>query len=159
MRLQAILLGQVDDVVVLLPSRPVRFVAAVLEVALAVDFDVFPGEFLAQELEAGVGGHLHGELALSGVHLLLQEDVHAEGADVRQVHRGVRLQLQPRPQQVGGQVGDAFHLGEELVLAGLGPQPLPRGRRRQDKKAQPAQEQQAEPENECLFKRALHCDE
>ena len=47
-------LRQVDDVVVLLPGRAVRLVAPVLEVALAVDLDVLPGELLANPPEAGL---------------------------------------------------------------------------------------------------------
>ena len=56
-------------------------VAAILEIALAVDLDVLPGEFLAQPVEAGLAGHAHDLFALRRVDLLLEKDVDTQGVD------------------------------------------------------------------------------
>ena len=45
---------QRDNMIVLVPGRTVRLVAAVLKVPFGVDFDVFPGELLAQPVETGL---------------------------------------------------------------------------------------------------------
>ncbi len=68
---EPVFLGQLDDVIVLLPGRAMRLVAAVLEIALAVDLDVLPGELLANPAEAGLADHPERPLALLWLHLLL----------------------------------------------------------------------------------------
>ena len=65
-----------------------------------MDLDVLPGELLAQPVEAGLGGQLHGLLALGRVDLLVQEDVDAEGVEVGVLDRRVGRQVQPRAQQI-----------------------------------------------------------
>ena len=61
---------------------------------------------------------LHGLLALCRLDLFVEKDVDAEGIDVRMFDRGVGRQVQPGPQQVRGEVGQALELGEELLFAG-----------------------------------------
>ena len=56
-----------------------RLVPAVLEVTLAVDLDVLPGELLADPAEARVRDHLDGLLALPKLDLLFEEHVDAKG--------------------------------------------------------------------------------
>ena len=92
-------LGETHDLVVLLPGRAVGLVAAVLEIALAVDFDVLPGELLAQPVEAGLGCQLHRLLALGGLDLLVEEDVDAERVDVGVADGGIGRQVERRPRR------------------------------------------------------------
>jgi hypothetical protein len=77
--LQVVLLGEVHNLIVFLPGRAIGIVATVLEVAFAVDFDVFPGELLPDPVKAGVGDHLHGALPLLRFDFLLQEGVYPVG--------------------------------------------------------------------------------
>ncbi len=92
--------------------------AAVLEIPLAVDLDILPGELLAQPAEAGLVGHGYGLLALGWLHLLLQEDVDAEGVDARVRHRRHVVGAQPRPHGAGRQVGQPLDLRQQRFLAG-----------------------------------------
>ena len=55
---------------------------AILEVAFAVDLDVFPGEFLAQPVIAGLCRHLDCLDALGRFCFLFQENVDAKGTDI-----------------------------------------------------------------------------
>ena len=83
-----------------------------------MDFDVLPGEFLPQPVEACLGGQAYRLLALGRLDLLVQEDVDAERVDVGVAHGGVGRKAQLWAQQVGAEVGQAFDLGEKPFFAG-----------------------------------------
>ncbi len=55
---------------------------AIFKVALAVDLDVFPREFLAQPVIARRSRHLDRPGALGRFRFLLEEDVDAKGAHI-----------------------------------------------------------------------------
>ena len=124
--------------------------APVLEITLAVNLDIFPRKLLAQPVIARVGRHLDGQLTLGGVYFLLQENIDAKWAYIGILNCGVGGQNKARANQVRGQVCQSLDLGQELLFAAVLPHPLTRPGRAQQEKSQPAQNEQADPENSGL---------
>jgi hypothetical protein len=125
---QAVALRQRDDVVVFLPCRAMREMPAVLEIPLAVDLDVGPGELLPDPTEARLGDHAHRPLPLLRLDLLLEEGVDAEGGILRVGHRHVGGQQGSRAQGVGEIMQDTPQAGEGVLLPGHRVSPIHQGR-------------------------------
>src|SRR4051812_13692752 len=107
-------LGQVDNLVIFVPRRMVRLCAAVLKVALAVDFNILPGKLLAQPVKTGLMRHFHYLSAFGRINLLLQESVGAKRVDIDMVDIRIGLQIKWRTQLGGEEVAQPFDLGEKL---------------------------------------------
>ena len=66
-----------------------RFVAAVLKVTFAMNFDILPGKFLAQPVETGRRGHVNRLFALGRVCLLFEKDIDTKRVDGSMLDRCV----------------------------------------------------------------------
>jgi len=93
-----------------------RLPTPVLEIVLAVDFDVLPGKSLSNPAEAGLADKLYLPLALGGFHLLLQEGVDPKWVDsgVGHGHQVGSDWLGACP--VGGELEYPTHLGQGVGL-------------------------------------------
>ena len=93
--------------------------AAILKVTLAVDLDVLPGELLADPVKAGIGDHLHGQLPLLRLDLLLQKGVHAERDWSPALATGTRsARLWPAAGDIAQPLQAAPHLAGQGFFAG-----------------------------------------
>ena len=70
-----------------------RIVAAIHEVARAVDFDILPREFLPNPAKTGVGYHFHRQSTLLGVNFVLEKGIDAKGVDTSEIYWHVVCQL------------------------------------------------------------------
>ena len=114
---QVVLFRQVYDVIVFVPGRAMREVPAVLEVAFPVDFEVFPGKFLPDPVETGVGDQLQRAGAFLRVHLLFQESVDPKGRQVRIGHRHVSVGVGQGAGPPESPLDQTPELGEGFLLA------------------------------------------
>ena len=137
--IQVVFVRQLNDVVVLLPGRPVRFVAAVLKIALAVYFYVFPGEFLANPPEPGVTDHPADALSFRRLYLLLHERVHAKRVLPRVRYGDVGPGLRHGPELPGDEIPQRDGLRGRSLLSRPGKQILGYNRA-PDEKNQPQQD-------------------
>ena len=80
--LNLVRLGQIHNIVVLLPGRAKRLVPPIFKIPLSVNLNIFPDKLLPDEAKAGRMGQFQAQGPLFKLNFLLQEGVDAKRDDI-----------------------------------------------------------------------------
>ncbi len=151
-----VLLGQVDDVVVLFPRGPIRFVAAILEIAASVDLDILPGKLLPQPMVARVAAICTASSRLAGSASCSRKTLTPKGSTSACCMATSGAKRKPWPELIRQRSVSPLTWAENSSSPVCCQSHVARRRRPQREKRQPAQDEQAGPEQRKVFQGAGH---